>query len=170
MNCIDWSQADRYCKWKGKRLPTTEEWSHAASGKDGRRYPWGNEAPSAKRLNACGGECVEMAKRELGAEWNAMFDGSDGHEGTAPVGSYPDGASPSGALDMTGNVLEWTETLSSKDLGDTSDRRTGAWPRVGIGGAWDSNDEALVRAGGEMVVTTLRPTVRDNNLGFRCAK
>jgi formylglycine-generating enzyme required for sulfatase activity len=86
INCIEWKQAVAYCKWTGKRLPTEQEWEYAARGTDGRKWPWGNEKPDAKRA------CL------------------DGKEGTCPVGRFPSDASPFGVLDMEGNVGEWTSS------------------------------------------------------------
>ncbi|MBI5344274.1 MAG: SUMF1/EgtB/PvdO family nonheme iron enzyme [Deltaproteobacteria bacterium] len=82
---VSWHDADEFCKWKKKRLPTEAEWEKAARGADGRRFPWGNEF-DIKKTNTLGE-----------------------HGGPTPAGFFKDGASPYGALDMAGNVQEWTD-------------------------------------------------------------
>lgn len=162
INCVDWSQADTYCRAVGKRLPTEEEWEYAARGTDGRMYPWGNAAPSASLLNSCGAEFLAMGARLGRSGWKSMYSGDDGWESTAPVGSYPAGASPFGVLDMAGNVWEWTSSGYSEDYrSPRSDER-----RVIRGGAWGYDDPSFVRTTNRGKGTLAN---RGADLGFRCA-
>lgn len=144
MNCITWRDASRYCEVYGKRLPAAPEWELAARGVDRRVYPWGNTLP---------GEQVCWQGRK-GQRKSA----------TCAVGSHPDGASPYGVLDLSGNVEEWTTTVVP-----------GAFPAPIYdtrGGSYESDPEddadwtdrrADLFGGGN-------PSVPRPTLGFRCAK
>jgi len=94
---VNWNMARTYCEWTGRRLPTEAEWEKAARGTNGRKYTWGNDPISGERANFCDINCTETYANEL---YN------DGYADTSPVGSFPAGASPYGAMDMAGNVWE----------------------------------------------------------------
>ncbi|MEO7327045.1 MAG: SUMF1/EgtB/PvdO family nonheme iron enzyme [Minicystis sp.] len=164
INCVEWSQADAYCKAMGGRLPTEDEWEYAARGRDGRLYPWGDAEPGPTRLDACGSECVDLWER-LGKTRGPLYDGDDFWEATAPVGSYPEGRSAFGMVDMAGNVWEWTASEPSGD--DPKPPNGSGEARVLRGGGWSMNNTAGVRATSRGFH---QPTSRSNGIGFRCAQ
>lgn len=96
MNCVSWSEGQRFCEWAGGRLPTEDEWEYAARGSGGRAYPWGGDAPACNKGAFLG---VEYGDDVLGM--------CDSHSSVA-VGRFPDGNTPEGVVDMAGNVEEWT--------------------------------------------------------------
>jgi eukaryotic-like serine/threonine-protein kinase len=168
VNCVDWEMANKFCREQTKRLPTEAEWEFAARGPDGRKYPWGDDDPSADRLNACGRECVAWGAKN-GIEEKAMYDVDDGFPNTAPVGSFPKGASRYGVQDVVGNVWEWVSDSYAAYGKEEQKNPTG--PAAGDekvirGGSWNGSYPSWVRP-------TFRykdvPTKRSYGIGFRCA-
>jgi formylglycine-generating enzyme required for sulfatase activity len=116
---VSWHDANAYAGWAGGRLPTEAEWEKACRGTDGRIYPWGSGVPSDKLLN-----------------YNVRTGGA-----TTDVGSYSQGASPYGLLDMAGNVWEWTNSMPKPYPYRADDGReeVGDGLRVLRGGAFFDN-------------------------------
>jgi serine/threonine-protein kinase len=164
INCIDWNQADKFCRARGKRLPTEEEWEYAArGGGKQRRHPWGDAPPGQDLANVCGGECRAALKkrgRELPA--GAAMTGDDGFATTAPVGRFPKGDSQDGVHDLTGNVWEWTASPYCPYPSHTCSNPA----RVFRGSGW------MTYLQPHFLPTTRlysHPTHRYADIGFRCA-
>jgi formylglycine-generating enzyme required for sulfatase activity len=162
---VNFFDAQAFCKWEGKRLPTEAEWEHAARGAEGNRYPWGNDFDSTK----------------------ANFGNQ--HKSTKPVDSYAGGRSPYGIYNMAGNAFEWVSDWYDPHyyqksphppnpqgpekpvwLGGTGtyvDRLTVGEKRVIRGGSWIASEKSIT--------TTHRFWNHPSNnsygvgLGFRCA-
>lgn len=126
---VDWFQAVDYAKWRGSKLPTEAEWEYAARGPDALIFPWGNEFNSA-HLNS------------------GLSD--DRYDETAPVSSFPTGASWVGALDMSGNVWEWVSSAYADYpyMADDGREDPGRTDFRGVlrGGAWWSFNSGDFRA------------------------
>ena len=172
VNCVDWSMASTYCASRHARLPTEAEWELAARGPDGRRFPWGDAAPDATRANACGAECVAWGKKN-GLVETAIGTTDDGFATTAPVGSFPKGASPFGVLDAVGNVWEWTaDWYGGYPSADAATARNPIGPatgkeRVVRGGAWNGGFVDWMRPSFRWKNP---PTAKSYAIGFRCAE
>ena len=158
---VSWFDAQTYCEWAGKRLPTEAEWEYAARAGTSTKHWWGDVAPT------------EQVGNIPDIQFRSIFSGSiefekvdDGFARAAPVGSFS--PNPWGLFDMAGNVWEWTSDWYDPGYYQSSPQRDPSGPQKGSekvkrGGSWFSYLELKVRE-------NQLPEDSDDQTGFRCAK
>jgi formylglycine-generating enzyme required for sulfatase activity len=159
---VSWQDAETYCRWSGKRLPTEAQWEKAARGPKGRKYPWGNEVLPAGKVN-----------------WGRPLSDNWLHEGIEPVGQFKADRSVYGVYDLGGNVSEWVADGYSPSPYRTQPDRNPIEPMPGSlgpmfrGSQWAQEEQYLYSAKRYYQIRFSSSSTTDQAftfVGFRCAR
>jgi formylglycine-generating enzyme required for sulfatase activity len=140
---VTWTDAQAFCEWTGRRLPTEAEWEFAARGRDGRSYPWGDRFDAARTNSA-----------------------ESGRKALVPVGSLAGNASPFGVVDMSGNVWQWVRDDFAFYPGARASFDVPRGAKAIRGGSYASDRRHVTTTTRNLE----RPATRSPLIGFRCAK
>jgi len=174
---VSWSEASAYCQWADKRLPSEAEWEKACRGRQGNGYPWGNEWKPG--MANTGLDEASYWPDNIEEIW-PLLDISSARKNyprPRPVGSYPQGMSSYGVMDMAGNasewVLDWYNWQGYQDLAQHNPiGEQPSWNHSLRGSGWVDRDgeQGLVEDLSRCAKRNSSHTSNDPRLGFRCAK